>query len=359
MTDTAARSVEPAAGQDTPCGLDELRAVRPSTTKRRGTMIRSDSTEINFDAASDLDALYRLLDRVQMKNGWAKPTPSIYPEPKQVFVPAHWRYVDARAALHAAGRLVGTEWAERRNLIMANPIPGNDYATVRTLVGAYQMVKGGEAARSHRHTPNAMRVVLEAAPKTYTVVEGKKIPMLPGDVLLTPNWCYHGHANEAEQEAYWIDFLDAPLVQFLGPMFFNVHPDFLQQADAVEEKSPMRFAYADYKPRLMQSPECAPGVRSLELGPPRLATFDRVAVHIAKGVKWMCPRSTDNQIFTVIEGSGRSVIGEREFAWAAGDMFAAPSWYPQQHHSGEGAVLLRVSDAPLMRMLDWHRVSSS
>jgi gentisate 1,2-dioxygenase len=321
-------------------------------------MIKAAKSAVDFDSASNLDALYKLLDSVKMKNGWAKPTPSIYPEPKQPFVPAHWQYADARAALHAAGRLVGTEWAERRNLIMANPIPGNDYPTVRTLVGAYQMVKGGETARSHRHTPNAMRVVLEAAPDTYTIVEGNKIPMLPGDVLLTPNWCYHGHANESTHDAYWIDFLDAPLVQFLGPMFFNVHPDMVEPADAVEPNSPMRFAYADYKPRLLHAPKCASGVRTLELGPETLVTFDRVAVHLSADARWSCPRSTSNQIFTVIEGCGVSNIGGCEFKWSAGDMFAAPSWYDQTHRAQEEAVLLRVSDEPLMRMLGWLRVGS-
>jgi gentisate 1,2-dioxygenase len=322
-------------------------------------MIKAAKSAVDFDAASDLDALYTLLDSVKMKNGWAKPTPSIYAEPKQPFVPAHWRFADARAALHAAGRLVGTEWAERRNLIMANPIPGNDYATVRTLVGAYQMVKGGETARSHRHTPNAMRVVLEAGPDTYTIVEGKKILMLPGDVLLTPNWCYHGHANESTQDAYWIDFLDAPLVQFLAPMFFNVHPDMVEPADAVEPGSPMRFAYADYKPRLLQAPECASGIRTLELKPATLVTFDRVAVHLSADARWSCPRSTSNQIFTVIEGCGVSNIGGREFTWSAGDMFAAPSWYDQTHSALDETVLLRVSDEPLMRMLGWLRVQGA
>jgi gentisate 1,2-dioxygenase len=313
------------------------------------------SAAVDFDAASDLDALYKLLDRVQMKNGWAKPTPSIYPEPQKPFVPAHWRYADARGALHAAGRLVGTEWAERRNLIMANPVPGNDYATVRTLVGAYQMVKGGESARSHRHTPNAMRVVLEAAPDTFTIVDGKKIPMLPGDVLLTPNWCYHGHINESTQDAYWIDVLDAPLVQFLGPMFFNVHPDRLQHAEDIDTHSPMRFAYADYKPKLLQADEVARGVRALELGRSALPTFDRVAHHLAAGTKWSCPRSTANQIFTVIEGRGISLIEGRRYAWAAGDMMVAPSWYEQEHVAESDAVLLRVSDEPVMRMLGWYR----
>jgi gentisate 1,2-dioxygenase len=322
-------------------------------------MNESARSAIDFDAAPDLDTLYGMLDRVRMKNGWAKPTPSIYPQPKQTFVPAHWRYADARAALHSAGRLVDTAHAERRNLIMANPIPGNDYPTVQTLVGAYQMVKGGETARSHRHTPNAMRVVLEAGPDIYTIVEGKKIPMFPGDVLLTPNWCYHGHANESDREAYWIDFLDAPLVQLLGPMFFNVHPEFLQPADGVDEHSPMRFAYADYRPKLLQQSECAPGVRSLELGPPRLVTFDRVVMHFSAGAQWRSARSTVSQIFTVIEGNGISTAADREFHWGPGDMFAMPAWYEHSHRASKDALLLRVSDEPLMRMLNWLRVEGA
>jgi gentisate 1,2-dioxygenase len=238
---------------------------------------------------------------------------------------------------------------------MANPIPGNEYPTVPTLVAAYQMVKAGETARSHRHTPNAMRVVLEAGPDTFTIVDGKKIPMLPGDVLLTPNWCYHGHANACASDAYWVDVLDVPLVHMLGPMFFESHPDQLQTATEVDAQSPMRFAFAEYKPRLQAAAEIAPGVRSLVLGPPALVTFDRVAIHLERGSEWTLGRSTVNQIFIVIEGQGVSTAGNREFHWAAGDIIAVPSWMAQQHRASSDAVLLRASDEPLMRMLNWYR----
>lgn len=314
---------------------------------------------VDFETAEDLPALYGLLDQVQVKNGWAKAVPVIVRQPKELFVPHRWRYADMRAALHVAGRLVGTEWAERRNLIMANPFPGNDYATVPTLVGAYQMVKAGEQAHSHRHTPNAMRIVLEAAPGTYTVVDGVKVPMEPGDVLLTPNWCYHGHANESAQDAYWIDFLDAPLTAALGPMFFQPHPDKVEPAGRVEERSPMRFAFSDYRQRLEKSAEAGPGVRQLVLGPATLVTFDRVAIHLARGASWHQGRSTANQVYTVVQGSGSSRIGGREFTWQRGDMIAAPGWQDQQHGASADAILVRVSDEPLMRMLGWYHTGES
>lgn len=309
----------------------------------------------DFATATSLPELYRMLDQVQMKNGWNKPTPSLYPEPKQIYVPARWKYEHARAALHKAGDLVDPKWAERRNLIMANPIPGNDYPTVTTLVGAYQMVKPGETARSHRHTPNAMRVVIEAAPHTYTIVEGAKIPMEPGDILLTPMGCWHGHSNESSEEAYWIDFLDAPLVQLLGPMFFEHHPDELENAERVDAASPMRFAFSEYYPRLLQSPEVVPGVRSLKLGPPTLRTFDRTVLKLDSGAEFRRARSTVSRIYSVIKGTGRCTFENVVFDWAPGDMIAVPNWQRHTLQANEDATLLDVSDEPLLTMLDWVR----
>jgi len=309
----------------------------------------------NFDSAKNLDELHAMLDEVRMKNGWAKPTPSLYPEPKKKFIPAHWRYKDAKAALHTAGRLVSTEHAERRNLIMANPIPGNDYASVSTLVGAYQMVKAGEVARSHRHSPNAMRVILQGDEKAYTVVDGQAIPMLDGDVLLTPNGCYHGHDNQSEQDAYWIDFLDVPLVQFLGPMFFQIHPQQIEVTTAVNPNSEMRFPFQDFVPKLLNQKEQYPGVKLMELGPPRLSTFDRFVISLTTQQAWTCEKTTSNHMFVVLSGAGTTQVEDQSFNWQRGDMLAIPSWYVHTHHAKEDAILLRVSDLPLMKMLNWER----
>ncbi len=48
--------------------------------------------------------------------------------------------------------------------------------------------------------------------------------MLPGEVLLTPAWCWHGHANETSETGYWIDFLDIPFIQLTEAMFFEPYP---------------------------------------------------------------------------------------------------------------------------------------
>src|SRR5580700_11164764 len=182
----------------------------------------SSPSQADLARSGTLEELYGKLDAVGMGPGWNKPTPSLWPTPRKTFVPAHWRYELARGALDAAGRLINTALAERRNLILFNPAEGNTYGTVRTLVAAYQMIMPGEWARVHRHTPNALRLVLDAEPGTYTRVDGEDIVMAPGDVLLTPNWSTHGHGNHSKTNAYWLDFLDAPLVQLLEPMFFEI-----------------------------------------------------------------------------------------------------------------------------------------
>ena len=76
--------------------------------------------------------------------------------------PHVWIYAQAKGALDAAGRLINTELAERRNLVLHNPAEG--YATSRTIVAAYQMIMPGEKARSHRHTPNALRLISTPSP---------------------------------------------------------------------------------------------------------------------------------------------------------------------------------------------------
>jgi hypothetical protein len=140
-----------------------------------------------------------------------------------------WRAAEARAALQEASRFVGTDVAERRNLIMVNPAPGNTYATTRNIVAAYQMIQPGETARSHRHTPAALRLVLDAADDVYTVVDGMRVDMTPGDVVLTPSWCWHGHANDGNEAAFWLDFLDVPFVQHLEATLFEPHPEAFQR----------------------------------------------------------------------------------------------------------------------------------
>jgi gentisate 1,2-dioxygenase len=52
--------------------------------------------------------------------------------------------------------------------------------------------------------------------------------MHSGDLILTPNWCWHGHTNDTNESALWIDGLDVPVVQMLRQ---GIHEDFLENIE--------------------------------------------------------------------------------------------------------------------------------
>src|SRR5437870_10422544 len=137
---------------------------------------------------------YSELGRQSFSPGWARPEPSMWAQPLPKFRPAVWRFAAAKRALDQSGDLVPAEQTERRNLIMVNPIEGNSYATTRHLVAAYQCVLPGDTARTHRHTPAALRLVLHGKPGTYTVVNRARIDMAPRHVGPTPSCAWHGLA---------------------------------------------------------------------------------------------------------------------------------------------------------------------
>src|SRR5258707_4168873 len=102
------------------------------------------SSPSDLARSGTLEELYGKLDEVGMVPGSNKPTPSLWPAPRKTLAPAHWQYELARGALDAAGRLINTALAERRNLILVNPAEGNTYRTVLTFVASYQLIMPSE-----------------------------------------------------------------------------------------------------------------------------------------------------------------------------------------------------------------------
>src|ERR1700719_3025321 len=107
-------------------------------------------------------------------------------EPRSAAVPYRWRWRDLRPQAMRAAELVGTQQAERRVLRLTNPeLPG---VASTTLVANIQIVMPGEIARAHRHSAAALRLIIEGR-GGYTVVNGERVPMYPGALVLTPRWC--------------------------------------------------------------------------------------------------------------------------------------------------------------------------
>jgi gentisate 1,2-dioxygenase len=296
-----------------------------------------------------LDKLYAAFDGLSVEGGWHRRAPALWPEPRKTLRPYRWRYGDVRPILDAAGKLVDTEHAaDRRNLTMTNPAEGNIYPTVRSLVAAYQMIRPGEKAYAHRHTPNALRIILDGH-GCYTTVSGVRLEMRPGDVLLTPNWAWHSHENVGNEDCYWIDVLDVPLVHLLEPMFFERHPDRLEKQWADASEHPFAFRYEDNVARLAKASAPAHGMasREIELGSPALPT---IALHVQgfePGFKSAKRRTTASQLLAVLEGKGRATIDGETFDFTRGDVIAVPAWRPLQVETDSKALFVRASDEPL------------
>src|SRR5690606_41073209 len=58
-----------------------------------------------------------------------------------------------------------------------------------------QLILPGEVAPNHRHTPSAIRFVIEGS-GGFTAVDGEKCPMEKGDLILTPSGCWHEHGQD-------------------------------------------------------------------------------------------------------------------------------------------------------------------
>ena len=303
-----------------------------------------------------LEALYPLLERAGYGAGWNKTVPAIWPQPKQNYHPMQWRWSEARNGLHAAGSLIDTELAERRNLILVNPVSGNVYGSLKTIVAAYQMIRAGERARSHRHSPNALRLIVEGE-GAYTVVDGQRLDMHAGDVVLTPGGSWHGHGNEGNQDCYWIDVLDVPLVQLLEPMFIEMHPDAFETDFITPEQSPHVFRWQDTEKRLAGSDARTSKTdgRWVELVADSMPTLRLTMHELKRGQETTARQTTANEIYAVVSGRGTTIIDGNRFDWDYGDIIAVPGWRTAHHVVAENAILFRVSDEKAQRALGLFR----
>jgi gentisate 1,2-dioxygenase len=134
--------------------------------------------------------------------------------PTRKTLPTFWSYEALRPLLMKAGELTPMEKAERRVLVLANPGHGleNMKASPAMYLGM-QLLLPGEWAPSHRHTPNAVRMVVEGE-GACTTVDGEKCPMCRGDLILTPTGLWHEHEHGGDKPVVWLDVLDLPLMYY-------------------------------------------------------------------------------------------------------------------------------------------------
>lgn len=331
------------------------------------------------------DAYYKEMDAINLSPVWEVIRDLVPLQPKTPCVPFIWRFKDVRPHIVETGNYINVKGAERRAVVLENPGIRGRSAVTQTLYASYQYIMPGEVAACHRHVPSALRFILEGK-GAHTAVEGEKAVLAPGDVVLTPNWAWHDHGNESSEPMIWLDGLDVPLVANLDNCFKEYLPKDEQPLSRPVGDSLARFGNAmkpiDYQaPASKASPlfhypyertrealetmrradnwDACHGLKLQYLNPitgdhviPTIGLFMQL---LPKGMKTTPYRSVESTVLSIVEGRGRTTIGDQVFDWEPKDVFVIPSWYSYSHEAREDSVLFSFSDRPVHEKLGMFR----
>lgn len=309
-------------------------------------------------------------------------------EPMSRAVPYIWKYQELRPhMMHFSGALSLQE-AERRVLMLVNPGLQEPPATVNSLYAGIQVILPGETAQAHRHTSHAFRFIIEGE-GAYTTVNGERVPMRPGDLLLTPGWHWHDHSHEGDGPMMWLDGLDYPLTNALEAGFFELFHERVQTPATPDDLSSRQFIHGRLNPTWLRteglsSPignypwtETAQALAAISddavgslydgvmleytnpsTGGPVMPTIACRISRLRPGFSGLAHRHTSSTIYHVVGGEGRTEVDGEVLEWGPKDVFAVPGWSTHRHsntsRSGE-ALLMSYTNEPVLKALDWYR----
>ena len=277
-------------------------------------------------------------------------------QPHPGAIPAIWKYSELRPFLMESGELITAREAERRVLILENPgYPGGS-RIAQSVYAGLQLVLPGEFTNSHRHVASALRFIIEGDGEgAYTAVDGERVIMHPGDLILTPTWTFHDHGNPGHSPVVWLDGLDIPLVNFFDSSFAEHLPDEATQESVLSEHPSFAFPFAPMRDALRnKSLDACHGAKMEYLNPTGASvskTLGAFLQFLPAGFSGAPYRSTDSTVYCVAEGRGSSLISDQLFEWSARDIFVVPSWCPVSHQAAEDSILFSFSDRPAQQAL--------
>ncbi|HXF75843.1 MAG TPA: cupin domain-containing protein [Methylomirabilota bacterium] len=315
---------------------------------------------------------------------WRLGMEELPPQPMTSVEPCLWKWADVYRSLRRAGELINLENSERRVVRLVNPglDPRHAFAS-HTLQISFQYVKPGENARAHRHTPAALRFVVQGR-GAYTTVNGQQCMMEPGDLILTPKLAWHDHSNDSDEPIVWLDGLDFPLITALHQV---MQERYLERRQPIEKSSEeilnqlgaarrhgmalgdfFHYKWRDTEPVLRALAKTASArdrfdgylleYRNPVTGGPTMTTIQCALKLLPPGDRTDSHRHTSTTIYHVFRGSGATQIGKRVFEWEQGDSFVVPLWHDHRHwnrSAAEEAMLFSMSDAPALKALDLYR----
>ena len=305
-------------------------------------------------------------------------------QPGTAAAPAIWRWQQVQPHLMRSAELITAREAERRVLMLENPaLKGSTFATT-TLYAGLQVILPGEIAPTHRHAPNALRLIVEGE-GAYTAVDGERVTMKPGDFVTTPNWAWHDHGNLGSGPVVWLDGLDTAFANLFGAHFREYYPQESQPVSRKQGDAGARYGAnllpVDHRPQGHASPLLSyPYDRTraaleklAKSGDPHAAhghklryinpatgghAFPTMAVYmqwLPKGFAGRRYRSTDGAVYCVVEGRGSVSIGDTRWDYAPHDVFVVPSWEFHELRADTDCVLFSYTDRAAQEALGFWR----
>ena len=331
------------------------------------------------------EELDRLLWQRWMSGIWTVDPAERPLEPKTKVKPHLWKWDEVYDGLLQARECIdfGRGGVERRAIRLVNPGLQETARTTHTMIFTLQILNPGEIAPPHRHSMAALRFILHGK-GAYTIVEGEKLVMEEGDLILTPQGTWHEHDNEGNEPMIWIDGLDVPLIESLQvvsmepygekrlPLKENRYAasDYGMVRPVAPPKEevprPLHYRWRDVYPSLQRRAEVAPhpfdGVALEYVNPltggPTLPTLSCWLQMLRPGERTQVHRHTSTTIFHAFRGSGTTVVNGKAIHWEKGDTFVVPLWSWHEHanrKSKEEAVLFSMHDTPVLKAFGLYR----
>lgn len=327
-----------------------------------------------------LQQLYEDFADAEVKPLWLQS--GLLPNSPRSIRPYIWRWDTVRDLAARAGTLVPVGGGgDRRVLALAHPDLGGRPFASPTLWAGIQFLNGREAAPPHRHTPGALRFVIEGS-GVWTMVNGDPVLMEPGDLVLTPSLNWHAHDNPGDAPMIWFDGLDLPMVQSLDAVFFEDGGDDLEPYDSLRishsenhyagiglnpvveptagphgASPPVAYRWAAtdeaLRRRLNETGEESALLRYSNPvnGRDVMPSLRAEILRLRAGASTRPRRKVGSSVVLVYRGEGSSEIGEHKFSWKRGDVFVAPSWQAVAHQADSECDLFVLSDSPVIEAI--------
>ena len=306
--------------------------------------------------------------------------PGMRGQPESRCTPQRWSYSAIKSLLLRAAPHMSHAECERRVLILENTAMSGSWSMSPTLFAGVQLLLPGEVAPVHRHSQAALRFAFEGA-GAHAAIDGERLRIEPGDLLVTPRWAWHDHGHDGQAPALWLDVLDVPLVATLDAEFREWGDAECQQLASPPGTSEAMFGqgmlptggtgaartdggylkrYAYQRSRaavlqLMSAGDIDPwrGVK-LQYIDPRSggAVLPTIAAHLQGLPAGMATRplkSTETSLLVVAEGEGRASVGGSPHRLGLHDMLLVPSWTELRLEAVQQSVVFSVSNAPLLK----------